>query len=490
MECSNCRDWSFQGNDDIFPLGCIVKVYHKVIIIGKGGEILSTNGWIFSDLCDFDERGFVYKIDSFDERYNMHACFFLVVFLIFLNPIFLQEEENPKRTVEMEKITLWEGEINSIYKEKGKVRAIIPIDPNWTGRNFEEIKDKLFEIKEFPIQQKNTKKRIGVFEVRDVEYERTIEKGKKPVEIQVSILGKLKLRKKSYFNIISNDFYISMQKEEPTYMDPSVFYKQVVTPPSTTFTHPKDKKEMVLVPSGVFLHGQGKDGDQDDFNPSFQAPDFSNLIDLPSYYIDKYEVTNQEYDRFLRETGYKSPHHWPEGNIPPGKEHHPVVSLSYRDVEAYATWAGKRIPTELEWEKAARGMGVNITKTRKDTFIFELQTQRFPFGDKFDSALCNSLESGIGDTVSVYELSTKGASPYGAIGMCGNAAEWTSSWYAPYEGHIINSSLSGKSVKVIRGGAFTDSQKRCTTHYRTFGGLPNLKEDRRAGFRLVQDIKN
>jgi hypothetical protein len=128
------------------------------------------------------------------------------------------------------------------------------------------------------------------------------------------------------------------------------------------------------------------------------SPDFSTLVDLPSYYIDKYEVTNQEYDRFLRETGYKPPHYWVNGNIPDGKEHHPVVSLGYRDVEEYARWAGKRIPTELEWEKAARGIGVSITKTRKDTFIFELQTQRFPFGEKYDSKIHPSIFL-IGDSI-------------------------------------------------------------------------------------------
>ena len=415
---------------------------------------------------------------------------FLIFIVIFLASFIFSQEEEPEKNIETEKIALWEGEINAIYKEKGKVRAVIPIDPNWTGRNFDEIKDKILEIKDFPIRQKITKKKIGIFEARDVEHERSIEKSKKITEIQVMIYGKLKLRKKSYFKTISNDFYITMFKEEPTYIDPSVYYKQVVTPPPTVIQHQKDRKEMVLVQGGVFIHGQGKDGDQDDFNPSFSNPDFSNLIDIPSFYIDKYEVTNVEYDKFLRETGYKPPHYWINGNIPEGKEHHPVISLSYRDVESYARWAGKRIPTELEWEKAARGVGVSITKTKKDTYIFELQSQKYPFGDKYDSSLCNSLESGIGDTISVYELSTKGASPYGAIGMCGNAPEWTSSWYLPYEGHKFNSPLVGRTVKVIRGGSFIDSQKRCSVHYRTFGGLPNLKEDKKAGFRLVQDLRN
>jgi formylglycine-generating enzyme required for sulfatase activity len=420
----------------------------------------------------------------------MRLGIILGIFLCFSIFLMSQEEENAKNDIETEKMTLWEAEINAIYKEKGKVRAIVPVDPVWTGRNFEEIREKIQKIKEFPIRQKITKKKIGTFEVREVEHERSIEKGKKVVEYQIMIYGKLKLRKKSYFKNISNDFYISMLKEEIVYMDPSPFYKQVVTLPTALILHQKDRKEMLLIPSGVFIHGQGRDGDQDDFNPAFMNPDFSTLIDLPSFYIDKYEVTNQEYDRFLRETGYKPPHYWVNGNIPDGKEHHPVVSLSYRDVEEYARWAGKRIPTELEWEKAARGVGVSITKTRKDTFIFELQTQKFPFGEKFDSMYCNSLESSIGDTVSVFELSTKGASPYGVIGMCGNAPEWTSSWYEPYEGHHFSSPIAGKTVKVIRGGSYMDSQKRCSVHYRTFGGLPNLREDKKAGFRLVQDLRN
>jgi formylglycine-generating enzyme required for sulfatase activity len=420
----------------------------------------------------------------------MRLGLILGIFLCFSTHLTSQEEENAKKDIETEKMILWEAEINAIYKEKGKVRAIVPVDPIWTGRNFEEIRERIQKIKEFPIRQKITKKKIGTFEVREVEHERSIEKGKKVVEYQIMIYGKLKLRKKSYFKNISNDFYISMLKEEITYMDPSPFYKQVITLPTALILHQKDRKEMLLVPSGVFIHGQGRDGDQDDFNPAFMNPDFSTLVDLPSFYIDKYEVTNQEYDRFLRETGYKPPHYWVNGNIPDGKEHHPVVSLGYRDVEEYARWAGKRIPTELEWEKAARGIGVSITKTRKDTFIFELQTQKFPFGEKYDSMYCNSLESGIGDTVSVFELSTKGASPYGVIGMCGNAPEWTSSWYEAYEGHHFSSPIAGKTVKVIRGGSYMDSQKRCSVHYRTFGGLPNLREDKKAGFRLVQDLRN
>ncbi|MCX7999620.1 MAG: formylglycine-generating enzyme family protein, partial [Leptospiraceae bacterium] len=90
-------------------------------------------------------------------------------------------------------------------------------------------------------------------------------------------------------------------------------------------------------------------------------------------------------------------------------------------------------------------------------------------------------------TISVYELPKKGASVYGVVGMCGNAPEWTSSWYEPYENHFFESHLTGKAVKVVRGGSFFESRKNCTVYARSFGGLPNLAEDRRAGFRLVID---
>lgn len=101
---------------------------------------------------------------------------------------------------------------------------------------------------------------------------------------------------------------------------------------------------------------------------------------------------------------------------------------------------------------------------------------------------CNTSESKIKDTISVYELSTKGASSYGVIGMCGNAAEWTSSWYLPYHGHEISNPSFGKIFKVIRGGSFFEEKKKASSYYRNFGGKPNLISDRRAGFRLVKDF--
>ena len=411
---------------------------------------------------------------------------FIFLVLIFLTS-YLWTKENTKKAnlEEKELIVLWEGELSAVYKDGGKIQTFIPLS-QYTGKNFTELKQNLESIHSFPIKQKITNKVIGTFELRHVELHGIVEKNNKK-EIEVILYGKLKLRKKSYLQIVSNDFYIAVSRKEISYEDPSGFFKEKPTPPPSLIIHPKDKKEMVLIPAGLFIHGQGVDGDSDDYNPAFNNPGLDNLVDLPSYYIDKYEVTNLEYYRFLKETGTKPPTHWLDGQIPEGKEDHPVVSLTYREVEAYASWTGKRIPTEFEWEKAARGSGVKVIKDKKERLIFELSTISYPFGNKYDSKLCNCLESGVKDTLSVYELPTKGASVYGVLGMCGNAPEWTSSWYGPYQGHFFESPVAGQFLKVVRGGAFFDSKKKCTVYARSYGGLPNLAEDRRAGFRLVWD---
>jgi formylglycine-generating enzyme required for sulfatase activity len=414
--------------------------------------------------------------------------FIYLSIFIFSSLIFsIYSEPNKKNVPESENILLWEGEINAIYKEKGRVRIFIPADPEWTGTTFAEVKENLFKELNFPIRQKITKKIIGDFEIREVLLENIIEKKGEKTQFQVVLNGKINLRETKLNTKISNDFTISKFKKEITYIDPSGYFKETRTEPHSQIIHPKDKKEMVFVSGGIFLFGQGKYGDSDDYNPHFNDPDFSNLMDLPSFYIDKYEVTNYEYDRFLRETGNKPPFYWENGEVPMGKEDHPVIHLTYREVEAYANWAGKRIPTEFEWEKAARGKGIKETKRRDDGFNFDSSPIKFPFGNQFNDQLCNSFESGNKDTVSVYNLSPKGASPYGAIGMCGNAPEWTSSWYTPYQGHNFKSNLSGKSLKVIRGGSYLDNKNKCSVHYRAYGGLPNLREDKRAGFRLVKD---
>ncbi|MDF3820918.1 SUMF1/EgtB/PvdO family nonheme iron enzyme, partial [Leptospira sp. 96542] len=127
---------------------------------------------------------------------------------------------------------------------------------------------------------------------------------------------------------------------------------------------------------------------------------------------------------------------------------------------------------------------------RDETLGYQIIATKYPFGDDYDSLYCNTRESKIGKTVSVYELSTEGNSPYGAAGMCGNAPEWTSSFYELYPGHHIKSFSFGKIYKVVRGGSYAESAKNASTVARSYGGIPNLAEDRRAGFRLVMDYRD
>lgn len=141
---------------------------------------------------------------------------------------------------------------------------------------------------------------------------------------------------------------------------------------------------------------------------------FSVEANLPEFQIDETPVTNFQYHQFLKETGYRPSEklnflkHWSIGRIPDGKEDHPVVYVSLEDARAYASWAGKRLPTELEWQFAGQGYKKN----------------KFPWGNKMSAGFCNSGEAGELTAVKAYP---KGKSAFGCFDMCGNAWEMTES---------------------------------------------------------------
>jgi formylglycine-generating enzyme required for sulfatase activity len=218
-------------------------------------------------------------------------------------------------------------------------------------------------------------------------------------------------------------------------------------------------EDMVRVPKGPFLYGDEK----------------ALVVIDHDYWIDKFPVTNEKYRAFIQAGGYEKQQYWSseawqwktEQKIESpkfwkdkrwNKPDHPVVGVSYYEVEAYAKWAGKRLPTEQEWEKAARGE----------------DGRQYPWGEDFDKNRCNSRESVIGHTTPVTQYSN-GASPYGCYDMAGNAWEWCDDWYDKKAGG-----------RVIRGGSWTNEPKTLRTSSSGKGSVDY--QYRYVGFRLVLDL--
>jgi iron(II)-dependent oxidoreductase len=166
---------------------------------------------------------------------------------------------------------------------------------------------------------------------------------------------------------------------------------------------------MVYIPPGEFLMGSTVD----DLKKQADIDEFpQHGVYVKGFYIDRYEVTNIQYKIFVDSMKVKPPYYWWDNNYPVGMDGYPVVSVNWHDARRYAEFVGKRLPTETEWEKAARGA----------------DARRYPWGDAFDNARANN--GAVLARVAEFE---SGISPYGVFNMAGNAAEWVDAWYAPYE---------------------------------------------------------
>jgi formylglycine-generating enzyme required for sulfatase activity len=234
----------------------------------------------------------------------------------------------------------------------------------------------------------------------------------------------------------------------------------------------KDQSILVYVPAGKFYRGLDENGLEDE-KPKRE-------ISLTAYYIDKYETSYKQYRLFCQSTRRILPDQPSWG----GKDSDPIVKISWQDAVDYAKWAGKRLPTEAQWEKAARG-GLEVPSWGSDSSIFtlgynETPLRLYPWGDalpagngifrcNFNSG--NAAFDGYRYIAPVAEFS-RFASPYGCCNMTGNVAEWCLDWY---ERNYYNSSPDQEpqgpksgNKKVVRGGSWTSSMPECRVIARQF----------------------
>ena len=309
---------------------------------------------------------------------------------------------------------------------------------------------------------------------------------------------------------------VSPQEESPTFaatatQPPTTEAPPTQVPPTTTPTEGIGRQKQstmdgmieLFVPAGEFIMGS------DNYDAILSAP-----VTLSAFWIDKTEVTNAMFAKFLAATHYrtdaekkgfgfvfqtgtfdvnKTPSaswqhpHGPASNLN-GLDDYPVVMVSWNDAMAYCQWAGRRLPTEAEWEKAARGT----------------DGRTYPWGNKpWNGTQANLMDKSLNPTYNINDgyaglapvgSFPDGASPYGALDMIGNAAEWVADWYAdPYPNHKQTTPLvdpkgpTSGETRAMRGGAWTsddiNEEEKAQASHRSYN-LPGLAADE-AGFRCA-----
>jgi formylglycine-generating enzyme required for sulfatase activity len=227
-----------------------------------------------------------------------------------------------------------------------------------------------------------------------------------------------------------------------------------------------DSAPMLLIPAGWFQMGS-----KDDKNVPLHK------VQLDAFYMDKYEVTNILYSKFLSATNRSIPKDWNNPKL--SNSDQPVVNVSWEDAKAYAEWAGKRLPTEAEWEKAARG---------------GLLMQKYPFGNGITGYDANCLETGYKCPSTVGQFKPNG---YGLYDMSGNVWEWCTDWYDDkYYSIAPDQNPKGPELgnkKVIRGGSWRESLSTFMTATQKFPMIFERKSKKpsdssdNVGFRCAMD---
>jgi formylglycine-generating enzyme required for sulfatase activity len=244
-----------------------------------------------------------------------------------------------------------------------------------------------------------------------------------------------------------------------------------------------DGSKMILIPEGPFIYGSQIIGSSHYTSPlQKRATQIDKSygrkkvmpLSLESFYIDETEISRQMYLRYLKSTGKKIP----EG-LDISMKMLPFDNATYQEAIQYCSWAGKSLPSELQWEKAARGTGL---VNEDEEFI--AASQDFPIGPFFDPVKCNTLESPYKGLLAVDQVHD--LSPFNVKGLCGNAAEWTSSWYIPYRGNTSYNKYFGRRFRVVRGGSYQMTAHWAKAYERLPAGLPLPAKDKRAGFRCIK----
>lgn len=245
---------------------------------------------------------------------------------------------------------------------------------------------------------------------------------------------------------------------------------QPVSP--TKLLNEKDGSTLVLIPAGEFLMGS---------EAGFPAERPVHEVFLEAFYLSTCPVTNAQYQQFVAETGHRVPYlddnrmqadNWDreKQTYPPGCAQHPVTLISWQDAQAYCVWAGGRLPTEAEWEKAARG---------------GLAGKLYPWGDEINPSLAN-YDNRTGTT----PVGSYPANDYGLYDMAGNVWEWVADWYDTkyYAGSPPNNPRGPEkgTVRVLRGGAWLLFPQFCRVAYR-FRNSPEFRFNL-IGFRLARSL--
>ncbi len=222
---------------------------------------------------------------------------------------------------------------------------------------------------------------------------------------------------------------------------------------------PSPPPGMVYVRGGNFMMGTNN-GD------AYEEP--AHLVAVKPFFIDVYEVSCAEYERFVKSGPHPAPKGWLIDKCPPGMALKPVCNVTWYDAMAYAAWVGKRLPTEEEWEFAARGT----------------DARAYPWGEQWNERMANAggASRGIADVGTF-----KGASPAGAYDMVGNVWEWTASDLKPYPGGKLPYAPRGE-LKVIRGGSWREGPEQATSTYRGYLFSRASQDYSATGFRCVKDV--